>query len=561
MRISIFISVLLLLASCKTQSNQRIPEKSEQYTRTFHEALRHKMSGNYERALELFNKCLKENPKDDASHFAIAQISLIQGNLELAKTHTILASQRDENNLYYQIELGYMHREMAEFEEGATIFEKIILEHPSNPNYYFEAAICWERGGKLSKAIQVMNNLESSTGTNIEATLKKHEWYKAEGKLKEAEKELTSYLEKDRWNQFVMATLVDFYLNTGQIKRGIEQLKTLIELDPKNGRGLLLLAQFEYENKDLLKAKEYYSKALLSETLSPESVIEALHFFIYHKSPSTDDMMDTATRIYDNDTILLFTGDFYLQSKEYKKAKKSFEKAIEINPGSYSNWERYMYLLYDTKQWEELAQKGGDVLKTFPLKTVPYYMMSVALNQIQNYDAAIESAEQGLFTIVDDFVLRSDLQGQMAESYFGKGLFNEAKIEYLKALQSAEGSQKEYLSFNFCLRLYEHNKDLNLSLELLDQLIENNGTDFEYRLLKGDILFLKEDYKNALELYKAILNIDSEPEKALINEKVGDAYAMLNNIKEAMVYWRSAKESGANSEILQKKITNEAYFE
>ena len=71
----------------------------------------------------------------------------------------------------------------------------------------------------------------------------------------------------------------------------------------------------------------------------------------------------------------------------------------------------------------------------------------------------------------------------------------------------------------------------------------------------------KEDYKNALELYKAILNIDSEPEKALINEKVGDAYAMLNNIKEAMVYWRSAKESGANSEILQKKITNEAYFE
>jgi len=271
--------------------------------------------------------------------------------------------------------------------------------------------------------------------------------------------------------------------------------------------------------------------------------------------------MGEATRLYNSDTVLLFTGDFYLQAEQYEKAKKSFEKAIEINPGSYSNWERYMYLLYDTNQWGELAQKGRDVLKTFPLKTVPYYMMSVALNQTQNYDEAIESAEQGLFTVVDDLVLRSDLQGQMGESYFGKRLFDQAKKEYLKAIESAEGSQNEYLSFNFCLRLYEHNIDLNLSLGLLDQLIEKNGTDFEYLLLKGDVLFLKEDFKNALEVYREILNIDTNIEPAIINERVGDAYAKLNNITEALDYWRTALELGANGETLQKKIINEAYFE
>jgi tetratricopeptide (TPR) repeat protein len=74
-------------------------------------------------------------------------------------------------------------------------------------------------------------------------------------------------------------------------------------------------------------------------------------------------------------------------------------------------------------------------------------------------------------------------------------------------------------------------------------------------------LFLKEDYKNALELYKTTLNIVSDLEKALINEKLGDTYAMLNNITEALVYWRKARELGANSEALEKKITNEAYFE
>jgi tetratricopeptide (TPR) repeat protein len=74
-------------------------------------------------------------------------------------------------------------------------------------------------------------------------------------------------------------------------------------------------------------------------------------------------------------------------------------------------------------------------------------------------------------------------------------------------------------------------------------------------------LFLKEDYKNALELYKTTLNIVSDLEKALINEKLGDTYAMLNNITEALVYWRKARELGTNSEALEKKITNEAYFE
>ena len=561
MRISIFISVLLLLASCKTQSNQSITGKSELYTRAFYEALRYKMSGNYERALELFNKCVKENPNDDASHFAIAQISLIQGNVEGAKTHTILASQKDVNNHYYKIELAQIYRKLGDFEQGASIFEKIILDYPSNPNYYFEAAICWEKAGKISKAIQTINNLEASTGRNIEATLKKHHWYKSEGKLKEAEKELTSYLERDSGNEFVMATLVDFYLNSGQIKKGIEQLKELVELNPKNGRGLLLLAQFEYENEDLNKAKDYYVKALLSENLSPESVLETLQFFIYHKYPSTELMIKEAIRIYENDTVLVSIGDYYRQSNQYEKAKKSFEKAVEINPGSYSNWERYMYLLYDTKQWEELAQRGRDVLKTFPLKSFPYYMVSVALNQTKRYDAAIEITEQGLFTVTDDLVLRSDLQGQMAESYFGKRLFEKAKKEYLKAIESAKSSQNEYLSFNFCLRLYEHNIDLNLALKLLDQLIQKNGTDFEYVLLKGDVLFLKEDFKNALEAYKMILNFDGTIEAALINERVGDAYAKLNNIKEALIYWTNAQELGTSSEALQKKITNEGYFE
>ena len=561
MRISLVIFIFFFFTSCRTDLPIRVSQKSEVYTRSFHEALRNKMSGNYEKALVLFNKCLKEVPNDDASHYAIAQIELIRGNIDIAKEHTILAFEMDKRNIYYQIELGYMFKETGQYEKAALVFEKIIQKAPEMSNYYFEAAHCWELDQNIVRAIQVMNDLESLTGKNIEATLKKHAWYKKDKQLKEAEKELVHYMENDNNNAFVTATLVDFYLSNGEVNKGIEQLKKLVEIDPSNGKGLLLLAEFEYENKDLKTATDYYSRALFTQKLVSEEAIEALNFFIYHNIPSTEHILDETSRVYENDTIQLFIGDYYLKSKKHKKAKKSLEKAIENNPGTYVNWERLLYLFYEIQDWEYLVENGANAIKTFPLKTMSYYMTSLALNQIKKYNEAIEIAEQGLFTVMNDPVLESDLYGQLGESYFGKELFLEAKKHYLKAIRLSEGSQNDYLQFNFCLRLFEHNIDLTLSLELLSELIEKNGTNFEYTLLKGDVLFLKGDFKNALETYKLLLSENYVVEEATIRERIGDAFAMLNNMEEALIYWKTALSLVGGSEKLEKKIINESYFD
>lgn len=87
MRISLLFLLLVLFFSCRTSVESTNPIKSETYISAFHEGVRLKLLGNYEEAVARFKKCLKEKPEDDASHFALAQISLIKGDLEIGRAH------------------------------------------------------------------------------------------------------------------------------------------------------------------------------------------------------------------------------------------------------------------------------------------------------------------------------------------------------------------------------------------------------------------------------------------------------------------------------------------
>ena len=537
------------------------------YITAFHEGVRLKLLGNYEEAVARFKICLKEKPDDDASHFAIAQISLINGDLDQAKYHTVQAASFDKSNLYYQVELGYMYRETGEYEKSAIVFEEIISKRPANSNYYYESALSWELSGNIKKAISVLNLLEENVGIQTEASLKKHIWFKDQMKMDEAEQELLKLLEIENNNQYIRATLVDFYLNSGQIELGMLQLEMLVELDPKNGTGLVLLAQFEFERKNIDKCQEFYSKAILSENLMTEEIKEALNFFIHYSDTNSiaPILIEVETYYGENDTIMMLLGDVYIENKEYEQAIKSYEKALSTNPGNYLIWERVLYQYYDLQQWKPLIEKGREAVKTFPLKTVPYYMLSVSYNQTNEFILAEQYANEGLFTVVDDPVVKSDLQGQLAEAYFGQNRFADAKKEYLKAIETGKSHENQYLMFNFCLRLYEKKVYLDLALSLINELIEESGTNFDL-ILKGDILFAKDQFIEAKNVYKgALMNMIEQAEaldaQALVNERLGDSFAKLKKTEEALRYWKEAARIGPGSDLLEKKILNEEYME
>ena len=71
---SIYIFFILIgLFSCGTKKHT--PEFDEKKMITvFHQGVRNHITGHYKEAIQNFEECLLINPKDDASHFALAQL-------------------------------------------------------------------------------------------------------------------------------------------------------------------------------------------------------------------------------------------------------------------------------------------------------------------------------------------------------------------------------------------------------------------------------------------------------------------------------------------------------
>ena len=568
MRFKLLIVLFYALFSCKTSSELASTSKSAEYTKSFHEGLRLKLLGNYEEALDSFRRCIKEEPEDDASHFAMAQIYLMKGNEIEAKKHTIEAATKDEDNIFYRIELAYMYREFNDFETSAEIFEQLISERPSSSKYYIEASSSWYQGRNLQRAIQVLNRLDDALGISIETCLKKHHWYMELGNHKEAEKELEKSNNKAPDNQYVIASFVDFYFRTGQTDKAISKLKTLVELNPKNGKGLILLGEYAYDNDDTEKAKDYFLRAIRSESLNAPETIKSLQFLIYHKDnlPIEEGLANAEKSYLNNDTVMEFIGDYYMEIQDFEKALLIYENTLEANPNSYRIWEKVLNVHYDNQQWNSLISKAEKSIKIFPLKTIPYYMLSVAYNQTKQYRLANQAAQEGIDMIGlvapgKNKIIEADLLGQLGESNFGLNQYEEAKGNYLQAIKEVlSGEENEYLKFNFCFRLYEHNKELDLAIEILNEMLLTNKTDnFDLLFLKGDIYFKKENFKEAMDIFDK-LNMDYK-EHPLVYERIGDVKAKLNNLKEALEYWKEAQKLGSTNAILQKKIDSEAYFE
>ena len=578
MLIRVAFVFVLVLCSCKVR--QPIPQNSnavssKAFIQSFHEGIRLKIQGNYPEALDRFQKCLSYSPSDDATHFALAQTYLLVGDLKMAEKHTVSAVQSDQTNLFYQVELAYMLREKAEYNSAAEIFEILIEAKPRNIEYYFSAMDCYRKVNSYSKAIGVIEKLEQAKGETLETTLQKHQLYLEMGKMKEAEKVLLALHEKTPSSPIILASLVDFYFKNGEEEKAFIRLKELVAEDPQNGMGLLMLAEQSYREGRQDETANYFYKAIQSENISASETINAFDYLVYKKETlKITKSAATMQRLFSsNDTILSSLGDYFFQldaanvqtelknGESRAKALDFYNRAVELNPSRYDVWEKLLYFYYDNQKWERLKKASESTVRAFPLKSEPYYLGAVALNQLKENQEAISFAQQGLMTIIDDRVLQSDLLGQLGEAYFGLEDLEMGMKKYLEAISLNEKATKSYLSFNLVLRLYDKRHKLNKALELIEAaLLTLTEKDYMFLLLQTDVLFELKEFGTAM----SILNTIQSDEKRIVIgvlERKGDLYFKQSNNTEALNYWKKCKEAGGDSKKLFEKIKTGVYAE
>jgi tetratricopeptide (TPR) repeat protein len=365
--ISIFSFVTLFVVGCGTVK-KTAPIKSEfssanyAYIQNFHEGIRYKTKGQYEEAIQSFDKCLVVKQTDDAVYYALSQIYLRKKDLIKSVEYIQKAAKLDPSNRWYTEELAYLLMDEKKYAESAIQFEKLIKSEPRNVEWIYSYAECLSKSGKYNEAIKALGKTEELVGFQPELSIEKSRLYVQAKQPEKAINELISARKLAPKEPQLLGTLVELYFQTGNDQKGVSFLEDLVKVSPENGRAHLALADIYRQKGDRVKSMEQLKLAFICEDVDFESKMRLLVTLLETSKKVDESMMNLVNdfvKIHPNKAKLFsIQGDFYLRLNQEQEALNSYKKALELDQNQYLIWNQVLLMEYQTGKFEDLYSKS-----------------------------------------------------------------------------------------------------------------------------------------------------------------------------------------------------------
>lgn len=563
----LFLFISTFLASCGTKKNADegdIPSNTKldyAYIEKFHKGVRLKSKGENKEAITVFQECLALKANDDAVHFALSQLYMLDGNLIKSGEAIQKAAEIDPGNLHYVSELAYYYTEQNRYDLAAEQFAKLVESDPRNAEYSYPYAECLARSGKYAEAINQLDKTQDLLGLFPEIALQKFQLYQ---QLKQPEKGLIE-IEKAREtypdDPQLMSALVDYYLSTGKEEKAMTMLETLAAKDDANGRVQMFLADMYRRRGDMDKFYAASKKAMAGKGVELEDktkFLSSLQKSGQKTDPRAMELAEAFALAHPNQAQpYSVLGDFYLSNEDEANALVNYRKALKYEKGASSLWNQVLLMEYQAADIEHLAEDSEESLKYFPTLPTFYLLNGVANIQLKKHDKAISSLKIGKEYITNDKSLKAEFYGQLGEAYFAKKDYKKGKEWYEKALVADPISS--LLLNNYAYRLAVSKIELSKAENLAIKAIGKAPNQANFVDTYAFVLFQNSNYSDALVQFEKAFKMDDEDK--VTAEHLGDVHYKLNNKREAQKFWLKAKELGGTSTLLDKKISNSTYYE
>lgn len=556
--IFIILSAFLLFA-CRVAKEKKVIH-SASFIKSFHEGLRLKLNFEIDPAIDKFNLCLKEDPTDDASNFALAQLYLMKNDLQRAALFTKQASESDPKNMYYQMELAFMHQELKEYEQAAELFDKLSRSNLQNPEYYYGSFENWVKAEKRDKALQTLSNLEKHIGGSAEIEIKRYHLLLNSGQDKAALEILLDAKKKFPNEPTIIANLVDYYMQKKQYESGMKMLQELVNADSENGLALFMLGDMEMQIGKEGEGLSHLKAAVKKEGISLDQKMEILISIqnIKMSDPDMESLVEYMVNRYPKEAKAhSIRGDFFFKANKLEEATRAYKKAVSCNPNLYPIWNQILLLEYQNQWYDSLNTDSEKCIELFPIQPVPYFFNGVAKNQKKQHTEALAKLRESLDLLLNDTALEAEIYGQIGEANFGLKDITNGKIFYEKAIEKQPTGLA--LKNNYAYRLALQTNEFEKAEKLIDEVLLSEPKEGRYLDTKGWVLFVQGKHALAQD-YFAQANLLLANDKVII-EHLGDCAIKFGQKDKAMAYWLRAKELKSTNLNLDKKIQNKAYYD
>lgn len=556
-RISLYFLLMIFSLSGLAQKKKPDEKKMLDFENAFMNAQKEQMTGNEEKAFDLFKKCTNIDPKQATPYYKLAQLSMKKRAWKDALEYNMQALKLDEENKWIVLQQAQIYEATREYELAAAGYERIAELTPEDYSNFEQAANLYSMAGKFEEAIRVYDKAEKQHGIKETNSLQKVKLYQLLKKQTKAEAEIQKLIAAYPAEMKYRGILAEFYLYTNEKEKAVQVYLGVLEMDPSAGWAHLALSKYWSEKGDHQKAFDALKRAFSDERVEAKEKINALR--PYHDKSENEtnkqeamELAEILCKKHPNEAVAHIAYAMLLyRYKQYSEARNRWQQALLLEPNNPVAWHQTISCSLELKEYGRAAGDCEKAIETFP-EVYDFYLLGCLSYIEQNqYKLAIEKAKAGLESGGADKETQMRLLASWADAANHLKNYKQSDSLFEKALEL--DAENTFALNNYAYFLSLRKDKLERAAEMSKVTITKEPDNPTYLDTYGWILYQQGKYTEALPYLEKAVGLIKE--SAEVNEHYGDLQYRLGNIKQALVYWNKALEQDSSRRLwLEKKI-------
>ncbi len=572
MGIKSLISVVIVVAaicSCAHTSKTitREPVKvnhSEAYQYFYLEAVRQANAGHYDAAFDLYRHCLELDSVAPEVYYELGAYYIELHNDSIAQAYLQKAVDLNPKNDAYHERLAQWLIQSGKYDEAIEAYESLYSSNQDRTDVLDILIQLYQQKKDYDKMLSTIERIEQMEGTDEQITLSKMRVYSLKGDTESAYKALKGLSDEHPNDVNYKLMLGNWLLQNNRVDEARDIFLQAQKDEPNNEFVAASLYDFYRQQGEDSLSVIYRDKILLNKYTASRTKMTMLQQVIRDNEQNGADstqvlkiFRDVMASDPENvDVAQLNAAYIQLKNMPEEDFNAALYHVLDIAPDNAAARLQLLQGKWKNEDWDGIIKLCEPALEYNPDEMAFCYYEGMAYYQKDNVDGALNSFRRGVSRINDksDKAIVSDFYAMMGDILHQKGMEQEAFAAYDSCLQWKPDNIM--CLNNYAYYLSETDGDLKKAEAMSQRTINEDPTSTTYLDTYAWILYKEERFMEAKEFIdKAIEHRDSTHNNSTIFEHAGDIYINCDEPKGAVEHWKQALlEGSSNADDIRKKI-------
>ncbi len=532
--------------------------------RLYLSALRERTVGNSDLAIDMYNQVLQTDPANDAAMYDLALLKKIKGNAAEAQQLLEKAVTVKPENEWYWLALTNSYEKTNDLPKLAYAFNELIKINPDKPEYYLDKANALFLQQKYEDALGVYTRLEQQTGLTDDILSGRQRIYLKQGNVNKAADQLNQMIAAHPSGTRYYLMLAEIYNSNGQAGKALQVLERLQKEDSQSFLVHLALADVYRDKKDYQRSYDQLKLAFAIPEMDAGQKIKIVMGYIpQFPDPNAQNSALELSRIItethpaDAGGWALY-GDMLTQNKKFREAYAAYQKSIQLNNHVSSVYVQLVRMDFIMGDIDAGVRDGEQALTSFPDEMWINYLVGVGWLQKKSPARAVTYLTKTTRLETRDSSLLNLSYASLGNAYHEIKQNTASDAAYDKALTYNPGDAFTLNNYAYYLSL--RNEQMAKAARMAKQANELQPNTSSFEDTYAWILFKQRDYANARTWIEKAIQHRQEHSSTLV-EHYGDILFQLGDTDGAVDNWKKARQYGAQSPVLERKINEKKYIE